>query len=190
MGIGTSLGAYYETDFDHHTGLQYLDDNVADLNGPRQLTQDQNEKDPDIIMYNNLLKEGSTKPIYKNNFKEADEAMQLTDQERNLYRMHLYNLEKGGVRGEDGSTSTLLQQTFEFDSGTKNARTYNIPSVYNGKVHSPGESIAMAQKLGLDNFPNYSSTADANGRYDKMHEYMEQDTMNYEMAIRGLEKQL
>lgn len=109
----------------------------------------------------------------------ADAALNLNAQEKALYRRHLANLTgSGGVDndGSDpkapaGSRSTLFVNTFGIGG-----KTYVIPSVWNGKVLSPDESLARAKKEGLDKFPSYASEQEASARYSAMHQFMEKDT--------------
>jgi hypothetical protein len=106
------------------------------------------------------------------NLDAADKEMKLTPQERALYERHLTNLTgPGGVNNPDGSRSTLFQTSFE--SG---GRTYNVPTVYDGKILSPKDAIDRAYREGIDKFPSYGSENEAEARYQKMHGYMEKDT--------------
>ena len=101
------------------------------------------------------------------------ESLNLTPQERFLYQHHLNNLQNGPVVNQDGSTSTLRQMSVGI-----NGRVYNIPTVWNGAVVSPDEAIARARQVGLDKFPSYSSEGDAEARYQQMHKFIEQDTVD------------
>jgi hypothetical protein len=109
------------------------------------------------------------------NLAAADAAMNLTPQERDLYQRHLTNLYgTGGVTNANGSRSTLFQTSFEQDG-----KTYNVPTVYDGKILPPREAVDRAMKEGLDKFPSYGSEAEAEARYQKMHDFMEKDTTQY-----------
>ncbi len=111
------------------------------------------------------------------NMLAANAAMRLSPQEMALYQHHLDNLQKGGVQNPDGSTSTLYQ--LSFDNG---GRTYNVPMIYGNTKLSPDDAVAFAQKIGLHNFPSYPAgdpnlpNFAAENRYQRMHNYMEQDT--------------
>src|SRR5689334_9678758 len=87
-----------------------------------------------------------------------------TPEEKYLYQIHLDNLKNAPVINADGSVSTLRQMSFEQDG-----KTYNVPTVWDGKVHSPNEAIARANKIGLSKFPSYKNTAEAERRYNEMH---------------------
>lgn len=105
------------------------------------------------------------------NLKRANAAMNLTPQEQALYMMHLRNLyPSGGVPNPDGGTSTLYQ--VGFDHG---GRTYNVPSVYDGKINAPDDAITRAIQMGLGQFPSYRSPFEAENRYQRMHNFMERD---------------
>lgn len=95
----------------------------------------------------------------------------LTPQEQHLYQHHLDNLSDGkAVYNPDGSTSTIFQSSVEVDG-----KTYNIPTVWDGKIVSPHEAFQRAAKQGLGNWPSYPSEDDAAKRYDAMHAGMELD---------------
>ena len=105
------------------------------------------------------------------NLQRAKAEMKLTPQEEALYRFHLANLyPSGGVPNPEGGTSTLFQ--VGFDHG---GRTYNVPSVYDGRINSPDAAIQRAMQMGLHNFPSYQSPFEAENRYQRMHNYMERD---------------
>lgn len=108
--------------------------------------------------------------------EQAQQQMNLTSQERSLYQRHLDNLNgPGKVLHDDGSISTLYQMSI----GGGNGRTYNIPSVYEGKILEPDEAIQRAKSAGLENFPSYGSSAEAEARYEQMHSYMDKDVGQY-----------
>ena len=107
----------------------------------------------------------------EDNLRRAQAAMNLTPQETALYRTHLQNLyPSGGVPNPDGGTSTLFQVGFDH-----NGRTYNVPSVYDGRINHPDDAIARAMQMGLHLFPSYQSPFEAENRYQRMHNYMERD---------------
>src|SRR6185295_10115481 len=100
----------------------------------------------------------------------AQQQMNLNAQERNLYQRHLDNLNgPGKVSHDDGSISTLYQMSI----GGGNGRTYNIPSVYDGKILEPDEAIKRAKSIGLNTFPSYATQEEAESRYQQMHSYMD-----------------
>lgn len=103
--------------------------------------------------------------------QEADAIMGLTPQEKYLYQYHLNNLNGNGkVLNADGRTSTIKQTTVEIGG-----RTYNLPTVWDGQLHSGKEAADHARQMGLQNFPSYASDQEAQARYDQMHGFMEQD---------------
>lgn len=105
-------------------------------------------------------------------YDQAYAEMKLTGPERALYERHLANLSgPGGVRHPDGSVSTLYQMAVEGPGGL----TYNIPSVYGGKIVSPERAIANAARQGWQVFPSYPTLEEAESRYGQMHKYMERD---------------
>lgn len=102
----------------------------------------------------------------------ADAAMKLTPQEKSLYQRHLTNLTgSGGVDNPDGSRSTLFQASIEHDG-----KTYNIPTVWNGRILPIDQAITHVEKEGWDKFPAYANEQEAEARYQEMHKYMERDT--------------
>lgn len=118
---------------------------------------------------------GGTGAPVNGRLAEADSALGLTPQEKFLYQTHLNNLQGNGkIVQPNGAVSSLLQMSFEQDG-----KTYNIPTVWGGKQLSADASIAEAKKIGLDKFPAYGSTAEAEARYGKMHDFIEKDTTDY-----------
>jgi hypothetical protein len=117
------------------------------------------------------LKRQKKKPLRSRHLDDAMRDMKLTPQEQYLYQHHLNNLYGSGkIWNKDGSTSTILQDTIEI-----NGKTYNIPTVWDGKELSGFEATKRAAAEGMDNWPAYSSDDEAQNRYDKMHSYMERD---------------
>lgn len=105
-------------------------------------------------------------------FDEANAAMNLSPQEQGLYQRHLTNLTgPGGVDNPNGSRSTLFQASV--DVGGK---TYNIPTVWDGKILPPKDALVRAKAEGIETFPAYNSEGEAEARYQQMHTYMEKDT--------------
>jgi len=116
------------------------------------------------------LQRGSVPPD-ETNYNQANADMKLTPQEQALYKRHLGNVAgPGGVTNPDGSRSTLYQASVERDG-----KTYNIPTVWGGKIVPPEEAIKLAEAQGFDQFPSYGSAAEAEARYGRMHGYMEKD---------------
>lgn len=128
-------------------------------------------------------------PKLTGNFKDADDKLDLTPEERSLYKRHLDNLNgPGGVDNPDGSRSSLYQAVQEH-----NGKFYNIPTVWNGKrevepytkqdgtlIDVPNATaLANVEKEGWNKFPSYSTPDEADERYDKMHQFMEKDTADY-----------
>ena len=108
-------------------------------------------------------------------YKRAVKELNLTDQEKALYQRHLNNLwGPGGVDHPNGARSTLFQTTVGVGD-----KTYNIPTVWGGKIVEPMEAFKRAQAEGLEKFPSYHSPEEAMARYDKMHEYMDRDVGQY-----------
>lgn len=109
------------------------------------------------------------------NFNAAHEALKMTPEEQDLYQRHLENLKAGGVKNANGSTSTLFQTSFE-----QNGKVYNIPTVWQtaaGKpvIVPPQQAIKLANMEGINKFPSYPTTDEAEARYDAMHAFMEKD---------------
>jgi hypothetical protein len=94
-------------------------------------------------------------------------SMNLTPQEQNLYQRHLDVLNAGqGVQNPDGSTSTLYQTSADIDG-----KTYNFPTVWDGKILPPDQAIKRAiDEKGLNYWPSYSSPDAAEQRYNQMHQ--------------------
>lgn len=93
----------------------------------------------------------------------------MSAQERYLYDHHLSNLAQP-VENTDGTRSTL--RAFSATFGDK---TYMLPSIWNNQQRSIDESVELAKRQGLDNFPSYASVDEAEARYGKMHELIEKD---------------
>jgi hypothetical protein len=115
------------------------------------------------------------------NFEAAKKDLNLNPEEQAFYQRHLNNLYgTGGVDNDDGTRSSLKQMTVEH-----NGRTYNIPSIVNGKALSEDDAWNNAVKEGLGKFPSYDSEDEAQSRYDKMHEYMDKDTKAFQSMPQG-----
>jgi hypothetical protein len=101
---------------------------------------------------------------------EANEALSLTQQERNLYAAHLRNLWlHGPIQQPGGARSTLLQMSDEV-----NGRTRNYPGVWEGKF-TPEQAADRADAYGPGYWPEYESEPAAEARYGQMHDYMAKD---------------
>jgi hypothetical protein len=112
-------------------------------------------------------------PLGTPNLKaQATKALDLNEQEQNLYQHHLDNLKKGGVPDPSGrgGTSTILMQTFEHEG-----KAYTIPTVWNNKLVSGDQAWDNAVAKGLNKFPSYSDETEAVNRYMQIHDYMEKD---------------
>lgn len=109
------------------------------------------------------------------NFTRAMRDLSLTDQEANLYQHHLRNLYgPGKVFNENGSISTVYQMSVEIGG-----KTYNIPTVWNGRILPADEALKQAKQVGLDVWPSYPSTAAAESRYQDMHKFMDLDQQQF-----------
>lgn len=118
------------------------------------------------------------------NFNAANDELKLTPEEQALYQRHLENLSAGGVKNDDGSTSTLFQTSFE-----QNGKVYNIPTVWQtsaGKpvIVPPDQAIKLANMEGINKFPSYPDTDTAEARYDAMHGFMEKDILPAKQVAR------
>jgi hypothetical protein len=103
-------------------------------------------------------------------FTAASRELQLTPQEQFIYRHHLANLAKGGVRQPGGDVSTFLSTTVGIDG-----RSYILPTVWGNRIVTEDEAVQMARMAGLQNFPSYASDEEAEARYKQIHPYFERD---------------
>jgi hypothetical protein len=118
------------------------------------------------------IKPGYAPSAPRNNFEAADKELNLTPEEKALYERHLTNLSgSGGVDNPNGSRSTLFQASIEHDG-----RTYNIPTVWDGKILPINDALKRVEAEGWNKFPSYDSEDEAEARYGKMHDFMEKDT--------------
>lgn len=124
------------------------------------------------------------------NAAAADQELKLSPQEKSLYERHLTNLRgPGGVdnppskENPEGSRSTIFASTFEIDG-----KTYIIPTVWDGKILKPDDALAKARAEGLDKFPSYASKDEAEKRYKRLHDFMEQDTREHRLKNRKTEE--
>lgn len=113
---------------------------------------------------------------FPSNFDVATKDLKLSPQEQNLYNHHLTNLLGGGkVTNPDGSISTIFQAAV--GNGDK---TYNIPTVWGGKILPVPQAIEQVEKTGgWNRWPSYPSVDEAEARYGLMHDYMGEDTGRY-----------
>lgn len=148
---------------------------------PAKLADDVTRRAQAMLWGAELEKQGALPAAFTgtNHLAEADAALHLTPQERFLYQHHLTNLNGAGkVIQPNGDISTVEQMSFERDG-----RTYNIPTVWNGKELKPDDAIAQAERVGLDKFPSYGSEDEAEGRYQAMHAYLDRDTSDYRKHV-------
>lgn len=117
----------------------------------------------------------TTQPQFQSNLAAAADMLKLSPQERALYQRHVDNLTgAGGVDNPDGSRSTLYQSSVE-----RGGKTYNIPTVWDGKILPPAEAVKRVDAEGWDKFPSYKDEQEAEQRYQLMHSFMEGDTRRY-----------
>lgn len=109
-------------------------------------------------------------------YDQATMELSLSPQEQYLYQVHLNNLHgTGKVTHPNGDISTLLQTVVSGPNGLY----YNIPTVWGGKVLDVPSARRMAEAVGWDKWPGYTTPKMADWRYGKMHDYLEQDTASY-----------
>jgi len=110
------------------------------------------------------------------NFAAASSDLGLTPQEQNIYQHHLNNLNGAGkVTNSDGSVSTVYQAVVQ----GPDEKYYNIPTVWDGKILPVPDAVQRATQNGWNQWPSYSSADEADARYEKMHDYMGEDTARY-----------
>jgi hypothetical protein len=127
---------------------------------------------PDLA---NFYTATAAKPQFKSNLLAAADMLKLNPQEMGLYQRHVANLTgSGGVDHPDGSRSTLYQSSVERDG-----KTYNIPTVWDGKILPVDDAVKRVAAEGWDKFPSYNSEQEAEQRYQLMHSFMEGDTQRY-----------
>lgn len=121
---------------------------------------------------------------FGNNLSLADQQMNLTDQEKNLYQYHLNNLYgPGAVWHQNGAVSTIYQTVVPGPGG----KFYNIPTVWGGKILTTDQAYDLAAQKGWDHWPSYNTPEQADARYMQMHEYMANDVSSalYLLGIGG-----
>jgi hypothetical protein len=108
----------------------------------------------------------------------SNSPFRMTKEERFLYQHHLDNMnsKNGGapVFHKSGEVSTLLQ----IGVGISN-KTYNLPTVYGGRILPTKEAVQKAKDIGIDKFPSYNSDKEAEDRYQQMHKIMDADIGNF-----------
>jgi hypothetical protein len=99
-------------------------------------------------------------------------SLKLNPQEEHLYEHHVNNIKNGKfVRNDNGSVSTIFQTSIDIKG-----KTYNFPTVWDGKILSPHDAADRAIKeKGLDYWPSYKDPTEAETRYSKMHDVMAPD---------------
>ena len=109
-------------------------------------------------------------------FENAVQQLGLSPQEQNLYWHHLGNLHgEGKVVQPNGDISTVLQAVTSGPGGLY----YSIPTVWDGKALDIEAARQRAAQQGWSNFPAYSTSEQADLRYDQMHQFMDHDTEAY-----------
>jgi len=99
-------------------------------------------------------------------------SLGLTPQEEFLYQHHVGNLQSGkAVHNEDGSVSTIYSINTEGPGGL----TYNLPTVWDGKIVPAQEAIQRAAEVGWNRWPAYATSDEADARYEQMHRFMARD---------------
>jgi len=119
-----------------------------------------------------------TAPLQRqDNYLLAQEALGLSPEEQNLYQHHLSNMANyAQVYNQDMTGSTLLQITAQGPNG----RFYNLPTVWDGRELPPvaGRDMAVARQ-GWNYWPSYATEAEAQARYDAMHQFLSRDRALY-----------
>ena len=88
---------------------------------------------------------------------------------------HVLNmLSPNGVNLPGGARASLMQ--IGIGSGDKE---YNIPTVYEGRIVPDAEAVARARAQGLNTFPSYNTSDEAERRYMQMHDYMDKDVGDF-----------
>lgn len=102
-----------------------------------------------------------------------------TPQEKFLYQHHMNNLQNNGfVLNPDGAISTIKQISVGVDG-----KTYNIPTVWDGKIVGNEDAIKRAEGVGWDKWPSYENSDAAEARYKTMHDVMEKDITSFKPSI-------
>jgi Phage tail lysozyme len=181
----TDLGAFASRQYQANRALIPDAITEADIAAKRPPSYQVVLQDPSTGRWGSL----SGPKVTDTNLRDADAAMKLTPQEKDLYQRHLTNLTgPGGVDNPDGSRSTLFQTTVEHDG-----KFFTIPTVYDGKIlwnqNAPdkaAEAVKKAEQIGWNKFPSYKTEDEAEARYQQMHTFMEKDTATYMASKDGL----
>lgn len=99
----------------------------------------------------------------------------LSPQEQNLLEYSRNNMRKGTTMDNNGDTTSVYITGIEGPDG----RQYNVPGYADGKLLSPQEMQANAEKTGWDKYPSYATEAEAEAAAQKVHKYVEQDNTKY-----------
>jgi hypothetical protein len=114
-------------------------------------------------------------PSFQSNLLAATDMLKLNPQEMALYQRHIANLTgSGGVDHPNGDRSTIYQSSVE-----RGGKTYNIPTVWDGKILPVDEAIKRVAAEGWDKFPSYKDENQAETRYQQMHSFMDEDTSRF-----------
>lgn len=114
-------------------------------------------------------------------YVQAVKTLGMSPQEQYLYYHHLNNLYGDGkVVNPDNRISTVEQAVV---SGP-GSLYYNIPTVWNGQKLDIGAARELASQVGWDKFPAYATPEQADLRYAQMHDFIEQDTEQYQRTRR------
>src|SRR5436190_6375571 len=96
--------------------------------------------------------ESTTLPKSVVNFDDAAKTMNLSAQEKALYK----------------SGTPVIPVV----ANEKDGKVYNVPTVYDGKTVSNDEAFARAEKKGWDKFPSYDTQRAAQDRSQQVQNYM------------------
>ena len=99
----------------------------------------------------------------------------MTEQELALIQHHRDSLDSGEyTTHEDGSVSSIGVITVRGPEGG----VYNVPSHWGGRSHSPEAALSRAMANGLETYPRYDRTRDANRAAKKVNSVIDED-MNH-----------
>ena len=116
-------------------------------------------------------------------FTRAVKELGLSPQEQYLYYHHLNNLYgTGKLERPDGAVSTVSQAVV---SGP-GSLYYSIPTIWEGRELPIDQARLRASQQGWGNFPAYATPEQADMRYQTIHPYIEQDTVDYMRTRRPL----
>jgi hypothetical protein len=155
-------------------------ENAEDLGSPRHPNLGER---PDEIDETPSYQQGGVvnDPVIRKNYDVANRELRLTPQERTLYQQHLDNLwTDKGYDHPSGDRSTYYMTPYE-----AGGRHYALPGVADGRLLDVPETVSRAQAQGLDRYPSYGSREELEGRYRDIHQYMDQDTRDWNAVRRG-----